>query len=215
MCKDTYALACQFQTRVMSLLEELGFTFNEKLQPPAQHCEFISMGWDTVNCTRGISTRAGQTVRQTRVVCLVSARRSSPHARTECVRRIPGYGRGVGRTRSLARGCPVQAEALGHDAPNTGRSRTTVLAALTCTAVQAVPSGQARCPGHAGDGCQCARLGVHAQDSGRLNLGHSLDLRALQTRQAANPSPVLGRRAAPGPAHVLALAAGQVSAARD
>eukprot|EP00961_Rhodomonas_salina_P231244 3123414-Rhodomonas_salina.1 len=33
------------------LLEELGFTFNEKLQPPAQLGEFIGMGWDTLNCT--------------------------------------------------------------------------------------------------------------------------------------------------------------------
>eukprot|EP00961_Rhodomonas_salina_P045533 611403-Rhodomonas_salina.1 len=35
----------------MSLLGELGFTFNEKLQPPAQRGEFICMGWDTLRCT--------------------------------------------------------------------------------------------------------------------------------------------------------------------
>eukprot|EP00961_Rhodomonas_salina_P085024 1141881-Rhodomonas_salina.1 len=36
MCKDTYRRVCELQRKVMAFLEELGFTFNEKLQPPAQ-----------------------------------------------------------------------------------------------------------------------------------------------------------------------------------
>eukprot|EP00961_Rhodomonas_salina_P121391 1633881-Rhodomonas_salina.1 len=51
MCKDAYARACKFQKQVLTVLKELGFTFNEKLQPPAQRGEFIGMSWDTLNCT--------------------------------------------------------------------------------------------------------------------------------------------------------------------
>jgi hypothetical protein len=56
LCDCTMARALAFQHEVFSLLEELGFTFNEKRTPPAQRGEFIGLGWDTLHCTFRITT---------------------------------------------------------------------------------------------------------------------------------------------------------------
>jgi hypothetical protein len=51
LCDDTLSRALKAQHDVFTLLEELGFTFNEKRTPPSQRGEFIGMGWDTLRCT--------------------------------------------------------------------------------------------------------------------------------------------------------------------
>jgi hypothetical protein len=51
MCKTTMQRAIAFQTELYDLLEDLGFTFNEKRSPPSQRGEFLGLGWDCLRKT--------------------------------------------------------------------------------------------------------------------------------------------------------------------
>ena len=51
MCDDTHKRALKLQNQFYALLEQLGFTFNDKRTELSQRGEFIGLGWDTLRCT--------------------------------------------------------------------------------------------------------------------------------------------------------------------
>jgi len=61
MCRDTWRRACKAQQEVYDMLEDLGFTFNEKRTLPSQRDVFLGLGWDTLKGTFWMSTeKAGK-----------------------------------------------------------------------------------------------------------------------------------------------------------
>eukprot|EP00961_Rhodomonas_salina_P241694 3265130-Rhodomonas_salina.1 len=173
----------------MSLLGELGFTFNEKLQPPAQLGEFIGMGWDTLWCTFWMSATKANKV-ATAAAEMSAAGVASRSELAKLRGKLVWFSSCLHAVRLLTRATNAFVGSPTTDAAWDLREALpeAVLLELRHWATTLPTHWQAdherpfwRCDR---DGCQHPRVGVHAQGTRARRVAHAQDGRAVEVGQA-------------------------------